>query len=224
MSETKSFDGKPYHHYSEMMPTPGPASAGQPPSPLATASEDRQTYFPDSTKMSLANTAGVYVPIGGQVIRFVIDKNSVGYDSREWGLINETAKCLVAAYPTLSPTAKDALGALKSVVFAKAPGRSYADVEPDIFFYDTDEFLAQGGEVLISPAYAASNIVHDAYHIWLHDHGHTWHGEEAEKVCWQLQIDNQAPLGLMSHEIDHLKKLIANPGSVLHRMTSMPFG
>lgn len=224
MNETKIFNDKPYHLYSEMMPTPDKAGAGQGSSPLESASEDRQSYFPDAGKMSLANTAGVYVPVGDHVIRFVIDKNSVGYGTREWQLINETAKCLVAAYPTLSPTAKDALGALKAVVFAKAPGRSYADVEPDIFFYDTDEFLAQGGQVLISPAYAASNIVHDGYHIWLHDHGHTWHGEEAEKVCWQLQIDNEAPLGLMSHEIGHLKNLIANPGSVVHRMTSMPFG
>ena len=217
MADPKIFNDNPYYPHSEMIPAPG---AG--PSPLATASEDRQSYSPRLTAIDLRSTAGVYVTVGGgHDIRFVIDRNSIGYLSPQWRLIAETADRLAACFPTLSAQGRRALNALKAVVFSKSPLRGFADVDPDIFFYDTDEFVTQDGVTLISPAYAASNIVHDANHIWMHDNGVLWHGVDAEKTCWLLQVENKDALGLEPHEVAFLDGLIANPPpSVLHRLLS----
>jgi|GEM_PF-6751534 len=209
-------DGKTYHHYSLIVPADGT------PSPLIGDKENRQAFFKDKKKMKLDNTAGAYVPLGGRDVLLVIDKNSVVPGSGEWKLLAQTAAQLAAAYPGLSEQGKTALSMLRAVVFSAKPLRSYADVRPDLFFYDTDEFKRSDGS-LVSPAWTASCIVHDANHIWQHDNGKTFTGEGAETECWQLQVDNQAALGLNDPEVNHLKGFIADPARILARANSRTF-
>jgi hypothetical protein len=210
-------DGKNYQHHSKLVPTDGS------PSPLAGESVDRQSFFPKKKKrMPLNNTAGAYVTLGGRNILLVIDKNNVAPGSGEWRLIAETAAHLEKCYPTLSPQAKTALANLRAVVFSAKPERSYADVRPDLFFYDTDELKRSDGS-MNTAAWTASCIVHDANHIWQHDNGKEWTGERAETECWKLQVDNKAGLGLSDGEVAHLNSFIADPKKILGRANSATF-
>jgi hypothetical protein len=209
-------EGKTYQHHSLMRPGPGK------PSPLRDEKTDRQSFFKEKKKLRLDNTAGAYVPTGKSRILFVIDKNSVPFDSPEWGLIADTAQRLETCYPALSKQAQAALANLRAVVFSSKMARSYADVKPDIFFYDSDEFRRSDGS-LVTPAWTTSCIVHDANHVWQHDNGQKFQGEKAEVVCWQLQVDNGPALGLADVEIDHLKRFIADPAKIIARMNSKTF-
>jgi hypothetical protein len=210
-------DGKTYHHHSQIVPADGS------PSPLAGQSEDRQSFFPKKKKkMPLNNTAGAYLPLDGHNVLLVIDRNSVGPGSGEWKLIADTAARLEQCWPTLSAQAKAAMAKLRAIVFSAKPLRSYADVRPDIFFYDTDEFRRKDGS-LVSPSWTASCVVHDANHIWQHDNGKPWHGVDAEVACWKLQVDNQGPLGLTQVDVDHLNSFIADPKKIIERAKSKTF-
>jgi hypothetical protein len=209
-------DGKTYHHHSSIVPADGS------PSPVAANTENRQSFFKDKKAMKLDNTAGAYLPLGGRNILLVIDKNSVPPGSGEWQLIAETAARLEACHPTLSAQAKAALGMLRAIVFSAKPLRSYADVRPDIFFYDTDEFRRKDGS-LVSASWTASCVVHDANHIWQHDNDKPWHGVDAELVCWQLQVDNAGSLGLTDIDVAHVKSFIADPEKIVERATSKTF-
>ncbi|MEA3029617.1 MAG: hypothetical protein QOG13_942 [Sphingomonadales bacterium] len=217
MANPIKVDGKTYHHHSSIAPTDGT------PSPVAANTENRQSFFKDKKAMKLDNTAGAYLPLGGRNILLVIDKSSVPPGSGEWQLVADTAARLAACYATLSPQAKTALGMLRAIVFSAKPLRSYADVRPDIFFYDTDEFRRKDRS-LVSPSWTASCIVHDANHIWQHDNGKPWHGVEAEVGCWQLQIDNAASLGLTDIDVAHVNSFIADPAKIIDRATSKTFG
>ena len=214
MTQPIIVDKRIYHHHSKLVPADGS------PSPLAAQSEDRQDFFRKSKKkMRLDNTAGAYVPLGGRNLLLVIDKNSVAPGSGEWRLIAETAARLEQGWPTFSPQARVALGALRAVVFSAKPLRSYADVRPDIFFYDTDEFRRSDGS-MVSASWTASCVVHDANHIWQHDNGKKWHGVDAEVVCWRLQVENRDALGLTQVDVDHLNRFIADPEKILKRAKS----
>jgi len=217
MPATIKVDGKRYYHHTLIVPADGS------PSPLIADKQDRQSFFKDKKAMRLDNTAGAYLELGGHRILFVIDKNCVLPGSGEWALIAETAARLAAAWPTLSAQAKKALDKLRAIVFSAKPLRSYADVRPDLFFYDTDEFRRGDGS-LVSASWTASCVVHDANHIWQHDKGKTWHGPAAESVCWQLQIDNAVPLGLTPIDVNHLKSFLADPAKIIERANSKTFG
>ena len=216
MSSLIKVDGKTYHHHSEMVP------AGGAPSPLRDQSENRQAFFKKKKKMPLDNTAGAYVRLGGHDVLLVIDKRTVAYGSPEWRLIADTAARLEQCYAALSPQAKAALARLRAIVFSSKPLRSYADVKPDIFFYDTDEFRRSDGSY-VAPSWTASCVVHDANHICQHDNRKAWHGVDAELGCWRLQVENRDPLGLTQVDVDHLKSFIANPASILDRAGSGTF-
>ena len=216
MSSAIKVDGKTYHHHSLLIP------AGGAPSPVAGNTENRQSFFKDKKKMKLDNTAGAYLPLGGRNILLVIDKNSVPPGSGEWQLIAQTAARLEACHATLSAQAKTAMGMLRAIVFSARPLRSYADVRPDLFFYDTDEFRRKDGS-LVSAAWTASCVVHDANHIWQHDNGKKWHGVEAEVGCWQLQIENAQSLGLTDIDVAHVESFIADPEKIIGRANSKTF-
>ena len=219
MTET-IFDeqGRRYHHHSRIAPP------GSFPSPLSLDSEDRQDFFGGRRrKLRLNNTAGAYLPLNGSNILLVIDKNTVPYPSGEWDLIADTAAQLERAFPLLSQQAKAALAKLKAVVFSSKPFRSYADVRPDYFFYDTDEFRRRDNS-LVTAAWAASVVVHDANHIWQNDNGQDCTGVTAETVCWRLQVDNRDALGLDQTEVDHLGTFIADPQKIVDRANSDPYG
>jgi hypothetical protein len=206
-------DGIRYLHHSQLVPMDGTHS------PLREEAEDRQAFFRPKRKMRLNNTAGVYVPLGAHNLLLVIDKNSVAYGSPEWKMIAATAAHLEACHATLSAAAQKSLAVLRAVIFSGKPARSYADVKPDLFFYDADELKRRDGS-LVGPAWAASCIVHDANHVWQHDNGEEWHGVDAEVACWKLQVENAGALGLSEGEVVHLKKFIADPGKILDRATS----
>lgn len=216
MAGTIKVDRKTYHHHSLIVPADGT------PSPVAANTENRQSFFKKKKAMKLDNTAGAYLPLGGRNILLVIDKNSVPPGSGEWQLIADTAARLAACYPTLSAQAKAALGMLRAIVFSARPLRSYADVRPDLFIYDTDEFRRKDGS-LVGASWTASCVVHDANHIWQHDNGKKWHGVEAEVGCWQLQIDNARALGLTDIDVAHVKSFIADPEKIIGRATSKTF-
>lgn len=221
MDDTIAFKDRFYHHYAYLLPESDDAAAHPCAVALRDGAEDRQSYFKKKRKMKLNNTVGAFVPVGEHhIVRFVVDKRSVAYGSPQWRLIAAAAKCLDECHAKLSEQGKAALEALKAVVFCKPVKRSYADVGPDIFFYDIDEFLTSDGTTLVTPAWVASNIVHDAYHVWLHDHDRHWHGEDAEVICWKLQVENRDAFGLSEIEVRHLEALIANPQSQLGRMGS----
>lgn len=213
--------GRRYHHHSQIAP------AGSFPSPLSIDSEDRQFFFPTRIKkLRLNNTAGAYIPLNGHNLLLVIDRNTVPHPSGEWDLIAATAAQLERAFPALSERARTALARLRAVIFSSKPFRSFADLRPDLFFYDTDEFRRFLDKSLVTPAWTASCIVHDANHILQHDEGgdDASHGVVAETACWQLQVDNQAALGLHQVEVDHLNRFIADPQKIIDRMNSDPFG
>ena len=214
MTQPIVVDKKTYHHHSKLVPADGSAS------PLRDQKEDRQAFFPKhKKKMRLDNTAGAYVTLGGRNVLLVIDKDNVAPGSGEWKLIAETAAKLEQCYPSLSAQAKAALGKLKAVVFSAKPLRSYADVRPDIFFYDTDEFRRKDGS-LVGASWTASCVVHDANHIWQHDNDKPWHGVDGEVPCWKLQIENRDALGLTQVDVDHLNSFLADPAKIVERATS----
>jgi len=180
--------------------------------------EDRSKFRPPANEadVDLKTTYGAYVNLGGRNVLIVIDKAAVLPRSKEWDFIHSAAKALAAAYPALDAQAKAALGVLNAVIFAKSPKRSFASVAGGWFFYDTDEFPNA------TPAFAASNIVHDANHVWLH-HNHKPHtGSDAEIVCWQLQVSNRTALGLQPYEVTYLQGLIGNPDTSKKRMEENP--
>jgi hypothetical protein len=216
MPDTIRSGNKTYFHHSEMVPKDGS------PSPLRDQSEDRKSFSPDKENMKLANTAGAYFTVGAKDILLVIDKDTVPPGSEEWELIAKTVAHLETCYPRLSEQAWKALSQLRAVVFSKKPERSFAEVRPDIFIYDADELRRKDGS-LNHPAWIASCIVHDANHIWQHDNGRKWTGQEAESECWQLQVDTGPALGLTAVDIDHLKGFIANPSKIDERANADPF-
>jgi hypothetical protein len=180
--------------------------------------EDRGKFKPPANEavVDLKATYGAFVNLGGRNVLIVIDKAAVLPGSKDWGVIHEVAKTLAAAYPALDAQAKAALAVLNAVIFMKSPQRSFASVDGGWFFYDTDEFPNA------TPAFAASNIVHDANHVWLH-HNHKPHvGNAAEIACWQLQVDNKAALGLQAYEVAYLQGLIGNPETSKKRMEENP--
>ena len=203
-----------YHHYSAMVPPAGP-----PPAPFPGKEEDRGFLSPKKKTIRLKKTLGTYLDVGGRNILFVIDRDAVAPGSAEWGFIHDVARTLANAFPALNAQAKAALGTLEAVIFAKSPKRSFANVSNGCFFYDTDEFKV-GASGRISTAYAASNIVHDANHVWLHRQGKSATGDKAEIACWQLQVDNRAALGLAPHEVKHVQGFIDDPASAQQRMDS----
>ena len=204
-----------YHHYKTMVPGPG-----QPPFPGK--AEKRSFLSPNKQRIRLRQTCGTYADIGGRNILFVIDQDAGLPGSDQWRFIHDIAQRLVDAFPKLNQAARDALAALHAVVFTKSPDRSFANVGNGCFFYDTDEFKV-GDSGRISTAYAASNIVHDANHVLLSRQGKQTVGDAAEVACWQLQVDNQAALGLLPHEVNFLKGFIADPASARQRMNQDPF-
>ena len=216
MTSPIKVDGKTYQHHSLIAPADGT------PSPVAANTENRQSFFKKKKAMKPDNTAGAYLPLGGRNILLVIDKNSVLPGSGEWQLVADTAARLAACYPTLSKQAQNAMGKLRAIVFSAKPLRSYADVRPEIFFYDTDEFRRKDGS-LVGASWTASCVVHDANHIWQHDNGKKWHGVEAEVDCWQLQIDNAAALGLTAIDVAHVASFIADPEKIIARATGKTF-
>lgn len=217
MPDPIKVDGKLYHHHSEMVP------AGGAPSPLRDKSENRQSFFPKKKKkLPLDKTAGAYVRLGGRDVLLVIDKRTVPYGSPEWRLIADTAARLETCFAALSPQAKAAMARLRAIVFSSKPLRSYVDVKPDIFFYDTDEFRRSDGS-LVAASWTASCVVHDANHIWQHDNAKPWHGVAGEVPCWQLQVENRDALGLTQIDVDHLNSFIADPAKILDRAGSGTF-
>jgi len=180
--------------------------------------EDRSKFRPPANEaaVDLSSTYGAFITLGGRNVLIVIDGKAVQPGTTEWNFIFQAAKTLAAAYPALDAQAKAALGVLNAVVFTKSPKRSFASVDGGWFFYDTDEFPNA------TAAFAASNIVHDANHVWLH-HNHKPHvGDEAEITCWKLQVANQAALGLQPYEVTYLQGLIGNPGTSKQRMDENP--
>lgn len=221
MPDAIVFDSKQYHHHSLLVPL------DDAPSLFENLSEDRQAILNRRKSLlkkkakiaELSDTAGAYVRLGGADLLLVIDRNSVPYLSKEWEMIAATAAHLDACYAALSTQAHKALAKLRAVIFSAKPARSYADVKPNLFFYDTDEFRRKDGS-LVGPAWAASCIVHDANHVWQYLNGKTWHGTKSEVECWQLQVDNAGALGLSDGEVAHLKDFIANPEKIVARAKS----
>ncbi len=215
------FDSKPYHHHSLL------ASAAGVTSPFEHSAEDRQSIlnrrkslFKKKAKVAeLSDTSGAYVRLGEADLLLIVDRNSVPYRSKEWDMIAATAAHLEASHAALSAQAHKALAKLRAVIFSAKPARSYADVKPNLFFYDTDEFRRKDGS-LVGPAWAASCIIHDANHVWQYLNGKTWHGVKSEVECWQLQVDNAGALGLSDGEVAHLKDFIANPEKIVARAKS----
>lgn len=170
----------------------------------------------------LPNACGVTVRPGGREIRFIIDRDTIAPGSQEWRFIAEVADLLERCHVALNDQGKAALEHLDFVVFSRTPARSFADVGPNGFFYDVDEFRRSDGSLVGAP-YAVSNIVHDANHIWIYDGGQTYTGNDAEIVCWQLQVDNADAFGLSPTEIGFLRGLIGDPAKVAVRIAANPF-
>jgi hypothetical protein len=180
--------------------------------------EDRSKFSPPANEaiVNLKTTYGAYANLGGRNLLIVIDRASVQPGTKDWDFVHSVAKTLSAAYPALDAQAKAALAGLNAVIFMKSPQRSFASVAGGWFFYDTDEFTNA------TPSFAASNIVHDANHVWLFRNHKPHVGDAAEIICWQLQVDNQAALGLQGYEVDYLKKLIGDPATSKQRMDENP--
>jgi len=183
--------------------------------------QDRQAFV-SADELVLDRTCGAYALVFGRPLLLVIDRRTLAPGSDEWRFIGEVAAHLSACCEALSPQAAAALESLTAVVFSTSPARSYADVRPNAFVYDVDEFR-RADRSLIRPAYAASNIVHDAHHIWMFDNGQPHTGPDAEVICWQLQVDNAEALRLDITETDFLRGLIANPALVAERLEQQPF-
>jgi hypothetical protein len=129
---------------------------------------------------------------------------------------------LASGFGLLNDAAKAAINSLDVVVFSTQPNRSFADVFPRRFFYDANEFYRSDGS-LISDAFGASNIVHDANHILLYDQNLNYAGRDAEVASWQLQVDNSLAFGLEIYETSYLQSLIDNPASQDQRLQNAPY-
>lgn len=182
--------------------------------------QSRQSFV-SSKQLRLDRTSGAYVRVGERDLLLAIDRRTVEPGSEEWRFIGRVTERLAACWDGLSAQARAALESLAGVVFSTSPQRAFADVKPNTFVYDVDEFRRPDGS-FVSPSYAASNIVHDANHIWMFDNHQTHTGEAAEVVCWQLQVDNAGPLGLEPYEVDFLQNLIGNPTLVAARIEQDP--
>jgi hypothetical protein len=206
-----------YCPFEAMVAPAGAGGPGQPAWSFAGPVEDRGRFRPPEAQLDLKATYGAYMVLGGRNVLIVVDRAATLPGSGEWGLIHAAAKTLTDGYDALSAQAKDALGNLNAVIFAKSPKRSFASVAGGWFFYDTDEFLNSAGG-LISPAYVASNMVHDANHV-RQFHARIPHtGDAAEIDGWQLQVDNKDALGLQKFEVDFIKTFIADPSKARQRM------
>jgi hypothetical protein len=183
--------------------------------------EDRGRFRPPEASLDLKRTYGAYMILGGRNVLVVVDQAATGPGAKEWGLVHAAAQRLVDCYPALNAQAKDALGNLNAVIFAKSPKRSFASVVGGWFFYDTDEFFDSAGG-LITPAYVASNMVHDANHVRQFHARQPHTGDAAEIDGWQLQVDNRGALGLQPYEADFLRDFIAHPEKATQRMNEIP--
>jgi hypothetical protein len=216
MSSPITVDGKLYFHHSAIVPADGSVS------PLRDRTENNQAFFKKKKKLPLDRTAGAYVRLGARDVLLIIDKRTVPHGSPEWQLIADTAARLEQCHDALSAQGKAALARLRAVIFSRKPLRSFADVKPDIFFYDVDEFARTDGS-LVAASWTASCVVHDANHIWQHDNRRPWHGVAGEVPCWQLQVENRDALGLSQVDVDHLNSFIADPSKILDRAGSGTF-
>ena len=214
-------DGRLYCPFAAMVAPAGAGAAGQPAWSFAGPVEDRSRFRPPEAALDLKATYGAFMDLGGRKVLIVIDKNAVEPGSEEWGFIYAAAKTLVAAYPALDAQAKAALANLNAVIFTKKPERSFASVAGGWFFYDTDE-LRRTDKKLISPGYAASNIVHDANHVRQFHAGKDYTGDAAEIDGWQLQVNNRVALGLTDGEVAHLQGFIDHPETARQRMEQRP--
>jgi hypothetical protein len=183
--------------------------------------QSRQSFV-SAKNLRLDQSSGVYVSINGNNLLLVIDRRTIQPLTAEWRFIGLVAERLAGCCANLSAQGQAALSSLVAVVFSTSPARSYADVKPNTFVYDTDEFRRSDGS-LISAAYAASNIVHDANHIWMYDHRLPHQGQDAEIICWQLQVDNREALGLDETEVSFLESLIGDPSQVAARIEQDPY-
>jgi hypothetical protein len=210
-------DGKTYCPFALMIAPPDGGAQWTFPGGV----EDRSRFGPPEAHIDLKTTYGAYLSVGGRNVLIIVDKAATGPGSKRWLLIHAAAKVLESAYPALNAQARDALSNLNAVIFASSPKRSFASVAGGWFFYDVDEFVSQG-EILVSPAYVASNMVHDANHVRQY-HAHQPHtGDKAEIDGWRLQVDNGPALGLQPYEIDYLKDFIAHPEKATQRMNENP--
>ena len=187
---------------------------------VASDIQSRQSFV-SARELRLDRTSGAYVELFGRTVLLAIDRRSIEPASDEWRFIGRVAATLQASTARLSSEAREALDSLKAVVFSRSPARSYADVKPNTFVYDVDEFRRVDSS-FISPAYAASNIVHDARHIWMFDNRQVHHGAAAEVACWRLQVANADALGLDTTEVNFLNGLIADPALMAERMSQDP--
>ena len=214
MADTITVKGARYYHFSQLLPNADDTE-------LCSDEQKRQSYV-SKKELRLDKTSGVFVPADYRDILFIIDRRTIQPRSEEWRFIGKIAGHLADCCGRLSDQGRAALTRLTAVVFSTSPLRSYADVKPNCFVYDVDEFRASDGS-LVSSAFAASNIVHDANHIWMFDQGQQYAGSAAETTCWQLQIDNRTALGLSDWEVDFLKGLVNDPAQVAERMDQDPF-
>jgi hypothetical protein len=186
--------------------------------------QSRQSFVSDK-KLKLKKTSGGYVTLGARQVFFIADRLSVQPGTEEWKFIGRLGTHLQSSFDRLDAAGKKALEHLDAVVFAASANpafRSYADVKPNCYVYDVEEFRYSNGD-LVTLAFAASNIVHDANHILMFDQGREHTGLAAERECWGLQIANAAALGLAQFEVDYLQGLIAAPPpNVLARMEQHP--
>jgi len=211
-------EGLSYCPFAALVAPAGAGAAGQPAWAFAGKVEDRSKFKPPANEanVDLKATYGAFMNLGGRNVLIVIDKAAVQPGTKDWDFIHKIAATLTAAYPSLDAQAKAALGVLNAVIYTKSPLRSFASVAGGWFFYDVDEFPNA------TAAFAASNIVHDANHVW-QDRNHRPHtGPEAEAACWQLQVVNKDALGLQPYEVTYLQGLIADPGLSKKRMEENP--
>jgi hypothetical protein len=213
MGDFVTIEGQRYYQCADLLD--GAAGAD-----LEGDEEERQSFVTEQA-LKLDRTCGVVVPILGRELLFVIDKTTIAPGSEIWRFIGAVAQHLADHADGLSPEAQAGLTGLRAVVFSSWPSRAYADVQADCFVYDVDEFRYAGGQ-LISPAYAASNIVHDAYHVRMYEQGRDYAGVPAEIICWQLQVDNAEALAMTDWDANYIRGLIADPGPVMARISSDP--
>ena len=203
-----------YRPYGEMAVAPGALFPGK--------AEDRGFLSPKKKLISLKQSYGAYLTLGGRNILLVIDAPAASPGTPAWDFIHKVAARLEAAYPKLDADGQGALAMLDAVIFAASPSRSFAQVEKATFFSDTDEFQ-RADKSWITPAYSASCIVHDANHVRIHKKGGKHWGEAAEIACWKVQVANKDALGLDKTEVDFLEDLILHPEKAKARMEESPF-
>jgi hypothetical protein len=218
---TITVDGRYYCPFTALVGPAGAAAPGQAAWTFAGKVADRSQFRPPEAKVDLKAAYGAYMSLGGRNVLIVIDQKAVEPGSDYWNFIHAAAKTLVEAYPALDAQAKAALANLNAVIFTQKPERSFASVAGGWFFYDTDE-LHRSDNQLITPPYAASNIVHDANHIRQYHLGQQYWGDAAEIDGWQLQVNNRAALGLVAGEVTHLQGFIDHPETARQRMNQRP--